>query len=207
MAVAANVSVCPMCGGSVGAGDQACPHCRATSQWQDYARAIAFCREEFSGWCIRGLIGEPQYRAKDRQLAAAASAFGGGGARRPRLSARRRSGVSVNLLAVQTTHRRILFFLQQLRRAAWPGGRHVAIFGLPVEADCQLRSAGINADPNARMHLRCAGSCRCASDGIGARPTERGCTGRSAVVVFAWFEERWNRRCRSGAAAGRAADS
>jgi hypothetical protein len=69
MPVATNVTTCPLCGGSVGDGDQACPHCLAAPQWQDYARAILFARDEFSGWQKRGFISDGLWQAKDGQLA------------------------------------------------------------------------------------------------------------------------------------------
>jgi RNA polymerase subunit RPABC4/transcription elongation factor Spt4 len=49
MSVGTESSACSLCGGSVGAGDKECAHCHATSQWQDYARAIDFARKEFAG--------------------------------------------------------------------------------------------------------------------------------------------------------------
>jgi hypothetical protein len=61
MPEATNVSVCPLCSGSVGVGDQTCPHCRATPQWQDYAKAIAFSRKELIGWRKRVLIDDAQW--------------------------------------------------------------------------------------------------------------------------------------------------
>jgi hypothetical protein len=69
MSETANI-VCPLCGGAVGVGDKACPHCNATPQWQDLARGIQFARKEYEGWSQRGLIGQVQRTAMDERAAA-----------------------------------------------------------------------------------------------------------------------------------------
>ena len=56
MTGAVATSACPLCGGSIGAGDDVCPRCRATPQWQDYVRAIDFARQEYANWRTTGII-------------------------------------------------------------------------------------------------------------------------------------------------------
>jgi len=70
MSVAAEISACPLCGGSIGIGDKECPNCHATAQWRDYARAVEFARKAFADWLQRGLIREGNQKAMDQSLLA-----------------------------------------------------------------------------------------------------------------------------------------
>src|SRR5580700_8633250 len=68
MSIAAEASVCSICGGSFPNGERQCPHCHAVHQYQDWVRAIDFARNEFAQFQQRGLIGKPQLAVIDKYL-------------------------------------------------------------------------------------------------------------------------------------------
>jgi hypothetical protein len=59
---------CPMCGGALHVGEEVCPHCRATPQWQDFARAINFSRKQIAAWRESDFLSSEQHSLLDQPL-------------------------------------------------------------------------------------------------------------------------------------------
>jgi hypothetical protein len=61
-------SSCPLCGSSIPKGDAPCPHCYASPQWRDYARAIDFAEREFDYWHADRVIADANHDAMIRRF-------------------------------------------------------------------------------------------------------------------------------------------
>jgi hypothetical protein len=66
--VTTGTSSCPLCSSSVPKGDAVCPHCHASAQWRDYARAIDFAQGEFNHWHAEGVVADANREAMSRRL-------------------------------------------------------------------------------------------------------------------------------------------
>jgi hypothetical protein len=52
-----------LCGSPLSRSDADCPHCHASPQWRDYARAIYFAQGEFNHWREQGVIADANHNA------------------------------------------------------------------------------------------------------------------------------------------------